>query len=232
MNPFSSLLECSILGADFQKVAIFGPRRAGTNYLQHLVLLNTLNLEVLHLDATTRDHGCRLLVNGFEEYGSKHSLGDRPISQKLNERNINLVIVKRDIKSWLYSRYAYNRSFCANEFRLDSKVLAKWINNEYLQFMQDLAVANPESYVLLTYEDLSIDGIREILASKGVILTRYPLEMKITATPGGGNSGRKYLPRRIGGNKVIEEFVDQHSEIKSIRSAEDFLRWSGLKSGI
>ena len=221
-------MECCASDLPLQTIAVYGPRRTGTNYIQQLSLLNTLNCQSLNLDASQRNHNCRLLVNGYSEYGSKHSLRDREIQTKISAGNINIVILKKNIRLWLYSRLSYQQTFCSDRFRLTPDVLRKWVNAEYVDFLQDLSKADPEHYRLIFYEDLSVATLRSILKGSGALLTRYPVELESTATPGGGNNGRKFQPRIIGGNDIIENFVNSNPALDKCESPEQMLSWGAV----
>ena len=59
-------MQASCDDCDLLDFAVYGPRRSGTNYLQKIILLNTLNLQFLCLDKNFNDQQCKLVVNGFD----------------------------------------------------------------------------------------------------------------------------------------------------------------------
>jgi len=220
-----NMMEFSISGIDLRTIAIYGPRRTGTNYLQQLVLLNTLNCQALQLDAVHRNHHCRLLINGFPEYGSKHSLRDRGIHDKIKVGNINLVILKRDIKAWLNSRLSYQKVLAGESFEISSNLIYKWMKTEYVEFLQDLSRASSNTYRLIFYEDLSLKNLRNLLEEMGGVLTRFEVELDSEATPGGGNTGKTYRPRKIEGDQEIDNFIELNPSLKEIEAPNQIIEW-------
>lgn len=225
----SKAMEVCIHNEDLRGIAVFGPRRCGTNYLQQSSLLNTLNCYTIHMDATARDHNCRLFVNGYSEYGSKHSFRDKPIRHKLRKENVNLVIIKRDMRAWLYSRYAYQLGFCKPDFLLCKDTIDKWIQREYIEFLEDLSMVPIGLCHIFIYEDMTIDSLRGVLFESGLLITRYPLEVSYATAPGGGSNGKRFKPRPVGGNEVIESYLNKRSELADIRTGADLFHWAGVR---
>jgi hypothetical protein len=224
----SAVMEICIQDAPQKNLVIFGPRRSGTNYLQQIALLNTLNCFSINMDATFREHQCRLLISGYSEYGSKHSLRDKALSSKLRAENINLVVIRRDIRAWLYSRYAYQLRFCKPDFALTAEVIDGWIQREYMEFLGDLCSAPTGIYHLFIYEDLDVDLLRSVLLERGLIITRFPIELTSSTIPGGGTSGKRFKPRALGGNDVIEAYIGGRPDISNIQSGSDLFKWAGV----
>lgn len=224
-------MEICLGDAPLHGIAIFGPRRSGTNYLQQISLLNTLNCYSIHMDASDRSRKCRLLINGYAEYGSKHSMRDRPITTKIRPENLNLIIIKSNIRSWLYSRLAYQLVFSKPDFKFHHDVIDKWIRREILEFLGDLNKASSGSFYVLEYESLTVEKVRTLLSQHDLLITRFPVDHAYATSPGGGTSDKIFKPRKSGGNEVIESYLDNHPEVKGVNRIIDLLEWAQSSLG-
>ena len=206
----ASLKDCELI--DF---TVFGPRRSGTNYLQKIILLNTLNMRFLCLDKNFNDQDCKLVVDAFERIGSKHSMTDKVAAQKLNGNHISFVIAKENLKDWLYSRSAYQKTF-QPEFKVSKNILNKWITKEYLEFFELITTSSHNrKLVFLKHEELTANMLREKLQlfDSNLILTKFPVETTTSMGPSGSITGKEYIKRVSKGEEIIDEYCQ--SEIFS-----------------
>ena len=198
----ASLKDCELI--DF---TVFGPRRSGTNYLQKIILLNTLNMRFLCLDKNFNDQVCKLVVEAFERLGSKHSMNDRSVDTKLNENHMNFVIVRDNLKDWIYSRHAYQKSF-QPDFDINNEIIRRWIDTEYLEFLELIAKNCKDRLIFLKHEDTSAQSLRSKISAsyQNIILTNYPVEMTTRMGPSGSISGNKYVKKASEGQPIIDEY--------------------------
>jgi hypothetical protein len=197
-------LEASIDTSQRRYATVFGPRRTGTNYLQNLLLLNSLNLYCYKLEPGDSDY--RMIINGYSVYGHKHSLVDVPLTQKLVSENINFVVFKRNLKCWLYSRIAFVK-ISNPDFRATYEWLESIVKNEIVDYLGALSSVDSSKYHLVAYEDIDIPSIRELLEKEGVILTQFTQSLNYTTVPGGKIMPKPFKKRMIVEDHVVEKFA-------------------------
>ena len=205
-------MQASIKDIDLINFAVFGPRRSGTNYLQKLILLNTLNMRFLCLDKKYNDQNCKLILHAYSELGSKHSMNDIDISHKFGGDHCNIVIIKSDLKKWLYSRVAYQKTF-NQEFVVSDKALHRFIEQEYLKFMQLICDHRVKYNILfLKYEELSVASLRDKLVAfdPEIILTEHVVDLHSSVAPSGGITGKNYTERKSIGDLDIDLFCESN----------------------
>ena len=203
-------MQASCDDCDLFDFAVYGPRRSGTNYLQKLILLNTLNLQFLCLDKNFNDQQCKLVVNAFDRLGSKHSMLDKKVVDKLNGSHINFVIAKSNLKEWVYSRCAYQKTF-QPDFTVSEEALYKWITKEYLDFLDLISKNNNGcNLIFFKHEELSADLLRKnlLLFENKIILTKFPVDITATMGPSGSISNKQYVKRVSKGDVIIDKYCD------------------------
>lgn len=207
-KAFTIAMEASIQSETFKNCLVFGPRRSGTNYLDKLILLNTLNVRTINLDKSLPQVECRLVIsNGFPIYGSKHDLSDKTHEKKFIDENINVIIMKSSIRDWLQSRISYQRSF-APSFPITVAACQALFLNEYVGFLRDLKSYPKSLYKFFFYESLNLKELREFLESKECLLTQFPVDLATAALPGGGISNKAYQ-KKILDYPAVGQFLDE-----------------------
>jgi len=203
-------MQASCDDCDLLDFAVYGPRRSGTNYLQKIILLNTLNLQFLCLDKNFNDQQCKLVVNGFDSLGSKHSMSDKKAADKLNGSHINFVIAKSNLKEWMYSRCAYQKTFQPN-FIVSEEAIYKWIAKEYLDFLDQISKNMHNcNLIFFKHEVLTADLLRRKLLSfdKRIILTKFPVDITTIMGPSGSITNKQYVKRVSEGDAIIDKYCE------------------------
>ena len=99
-------------------VTIRGERNSGTNWARQLVLKNA---DVQWMESKNHDY-----EDG--RYGWKHAFLSDDNIKKINEENAILIVIYRDIFSWLIS--TYKRSYCKG-FSAKEMSFSKFIRHKY-----------------------------------------------------------------------------------------------------
>lgn len=195
-------------------VAVYGPRRSGTNYLANLILVNT-PCPVALLDAKPG----RRAINYpryrwlFGAHGSKHTLLDRPPGQKYPSGAVCIFVFK-PILSWVFSRVAYQRTHTALAAAALPSFVRRVIQSEYLAMLTGLAdhLEGPLKDVrvaLVNYETMGLDGFERLLTQLGLEHETPIKGFEAEAKPGGG-AGEAYV--RKGAQQLVPETA-LHAEI-------------------
>lgn len=182
-----------------QRIAcILGARRSGTNYLETLVEQNFgSQLQVADLN---REHSAGLSHRPhlYETLGSKHSLDDRPFTQKFRSENIHLVIVRHP-EDWLQARIRYALKHMKQQPKQISKsILNTWLTTEYVAFYNTVLLWQERipNFLILHYENLKQNFCDEIhrIAKQFSLYVYQPMNIEMEIGPAGSGGKNLYRP--------------------------------------
>ena len=195
-------------------LAVYGPRRSGTNYLSNLLLVNT-RYPVALLDSKPGRHATnnpryRLL---FAAHGSKHTLTDRPPEEKYPFGAVCIFIFK-PILSWVFSRVAYQRTHNALPAAALPNFVRRVIQSEYLAMLSSLAdhLEGPLKNArvgLVNYETMGLDNFGGLLGQLGLEHESVIKGIQAEARPGGG-AGKRFVQK--GAEQLVPE-TELHAEL-------------------
>ena len=199
-------------------LAVFGPRRSGTNFIANLLLINTVH-PVANFDERPAQ---RLKSNSRikflnSTYGSKHNLSDRDQAEKYPPDAV-YVFVFKPIFSWALSRVAYRRSLAAA--LPAAKVLdfvRRVVDSEYLSMLRTLVnhLGGPlkdARVALVNYELTGLDSLESLFRRLG-LEHQTPIQgIAVEMRPGGG-TGQRFV--RKGPEQLVPE-TDLHAGILEI----------------
>ena len=200
-----------------QLIAVYGPRRSGTNYLAELLLVNTQYV-IANFDATpapriSGNPRSRML---YASNGSKHDLSDRRPEEKYPPDAVHLFVFK-PLLSWIFSRVAYHRRRVALPSSEVKGFARKAVQAEYLSMLSALTahVDGPLkgcAMALINYDELSLASLGRLLDRLGLRYQMPLIDVIAEAAPG-GSLGHRFQPKRP--EQLVPE-LELHADLFAI----------------